>query len=167
VQFFLDMERVDMSMIDLLKTVDATFERSEDRLETAINAKGFEVDFIRRVAVSDDLHPVRFTDHEDDLWPIQVARASVLTSSPKFSQVVISSTGRMATMTTIDPVVFVEFKKWMAAKAPNRANQKKRRDLLQANIVDELITERILVSAMTNIADQAALEDPDLSANAP
>ena len=41
---------------------------------------------------------------------------------------VISVTGRMATMRTVAPGVFVDFKRWMAEAAPQRDAAKRRRD---------------------------------------
>ncbi|MBI1890737.1 MAG: hypothetical protein HYS18_08840 [Burkholderiales bacterium] len=144
VQFFMDMDRLDMSMLRLLQKADPTFERKEGQLETAINAKGFEVDFIRRQPEGDDPHPVRFSKDENDLWPIQALRASVLTSSPKFKHLVISATGRMAMMQTIAPATFVNFKRWMAGQALDRPDPKRRRDARQAAIVQTLLDERLL-----------------------
>jgi hypothetical protein len=113
--------------------------------ETAINARGFEVDFLRRQPEEDDPHLFRFSDDENDLWPVQAVRASVLTSAPRFDHVVVSASGRMALMRTIAPASFVEFKRWMAAKAPRRPEAKRRRDLRQAEIVQKLLGEGLLV----------------------
>ncbi len=146
VQFFIDMQKSDVSMLDLLRKVDKTFDRREDRLETAVNARGFEVDFIRRETVSGDPHPILISDDENDLWPIQATRANVLTDAPKFSQVIISTTGRMATMTTVDPAVFVEFKYWMSEHASDRPHQKRRRDRLQAAIIKLLLDEGLILA---------------------
>lgn len=95
----------------MLQRADATSRRKAGHYETAINAKGFEVDLLRRQPVDDDPHPFRFSKDEDDLWPVQALRASVLTSAPRFEHIVISSTGRMALMRTISPLTFVEFKR--------------------------------------------------------
>lgn len=46
------------------------------------------------------------------------------------------------------PRTFVEFKHWMAEHAQNREPLKRRRDLRQANIVQELLTEGLLDSRM-------------------
>ena len=51
----------------------------------------------------------------------------------------------MALMRTISPLTFVEFKRWMAAEAPNRPEPKRRRDLRQADIVQLLIDEGLLL----------------------
>jgi hypothetical protein len=105
------------------------------------------VDFLRRQPVGDDPDPFRFSADEDDLWPVQALRASVLTSAPRFEQIVISATGRMALMRTIAPDTFVEFKRWMAAEAPNRPEPKRRRDRCQADIVQSLLDNGMLLSA--------------------
>jgi len=148
VQFLTDMEKLDSSVLGVLQRVDATFQRKEGQNETAINAKGFEVDFLRRQPEGDDPHPFRFSDDEEDLWPVQAIRASVLTNAPRFDHVVISATGRMARLRTIAPEVFVEFKRWMADKAPHRTEPKRQRDRRQAEIVQTLLDQGLLVSRL-------------------
>jgi hypothetical protein len=144
VQFLTDLERLDSSMLRVLQLADRSFECKEGQNETAINAKGFEVDFLRRQPEGDDPHPFRFSDDEGDLWPVQAKRGSVLTNLPGFEQVVISATGRMTLMRTIIPEAFIEFKRWMAGKASNRPASKRRRDLHQATIVQALLDEGLL-----------------------
>lgn len=146
VQFMTELEQADSSLLRVLKRVDPSFERKEGQNETAINSRGFEVDFLRRQAIEGDPHPFRFSADEDDLWPVQALRASVLTSAPRFSHVVISSTGRMALMSTIAPTSFVEFKRWLAEAAPQREAAKRRRDRLQADIVQDLLDQRLLMT---------------------
>ena len=146
VRFLTDLVKLDTSMLKVLQRADPTFQRKEGHNETAINAKGFEVDFLRRQPEGDDPHPFRFSDDEGDLWPIQAMRASVLTNALRFEHVVISATGRMTLMRTIAPEAFVEFKRWMAEKAPQRPEPKRRRDRRQADIVQKLLDEGLLVS---------------------
>ena len=50
----------------------------------------------------------------------------------------------MALMRTINPAVFVSFKRWMAENAHDRPEQKRRRDVRQADIVEELLREGLL-----------------------
>jgi hypothetical protein len=138
--------KLDISMLSVLQRADPSFVRKEGQNETAINAKGFEVDFLRRQPEGDGPHPLRFSDDEGDLWPVQAVRASVLTNAPRFEHVVISATGRMTLMRTISPESFVEFKRWMAKKAQQRPEAKRRRDLLQAGIVQKLMDEGLLLS---------------------
>ena len=145
VRFVTDLGKLETSMLHVLQRADPTFQRKEGQNETAINARGFEVDFLRRQPEGDDPHPFRFSDDEDDLWPVQAVRASVLTNAPRFDHVVVSSTGRMALMRTIGPAAFVEFKRWMAKKAPRRPELKRRRDLRQAGIVQKLLDEGLLI----------------------
>ncbi|WP_077002501.1 GSU2403 family nucleotidyltransferase fold protein [Variovorax sp. KK3] len=144
VQFVTDLKQVDSSVLGVLQRADPSFERKEGQNETAINARGFQVDFLRRQAVEGDPHPFRFSTDEDDLWPVQALRASVLTSAPRFEHAIISSTGKMAMMRTIAPTSFVEFKRWLATEAPHRGAPKRRRDQLQADIVQSMLDERLL-----------------------
>lgn len=145
VRFITDLGKLDLSMLRVLQRADATFVRKEGQNETAINAQGFEVDFLRRQPEGNDPHPFRFSDDEDDLWPVQAMRASVLTNAARFHHVVISATGRMVLMRTIAPQAFVEFKRWMAAEVPQRPEPKRRRDLRQADIVQALLDEGLLM----------------------
>lgn len=146
VQFVTDLERIDSSMLKVLQRADATFRRKDLHNETAINARGFEVDFLRRVPVDGDPHPFRFSADEEDLWPVQALRASVLTEAPRFEHIVVSATGKMALMRTIAPGTFVEFKRWMAEAAPQRDPLKRRRDLRQSEIVQALLDEGLLTA---------------------
>lgn len=146
VRFLADLTKLNMSMLRLLQSADPTFERKEGHSGTAINATGFEVDFLRRQPEGGDPHPFRFSGDENDLWPIQAVRASVLTNAPRFEQVVVAVTGRMTPMRTIAPEAFIEFKRWMAEKAAQRPEPKRRRDLRQAAIVQALLDEGLLVA---------------------
>lgn len=143
VRFMADMKLTGMSMLDVLKGVDPTFERKELDNETAINAKGFMVEFLRRMQQDDDPHPFKFSDAEEDLWPVQARRAHVLTEAPRFEQPIIGTTGRMALMRTISPQAFVEFKRWLSVR-PDRDALKRNRDLRQADIVQGLLAEHRL-----------------------
>ena len=143
VRFLADMARLDTSLLDVLRRADASFERKEGQLETAINARGFEVDFMRRQPEDDDPHPFRFSDDEGDLWPVQARRAALLTNTPVFEQVVVGNTGSMAVMRTVDPRTFVEFKRWMA-KQRTRPAPRRQRDARQADIVQALLDEALL-----------------------
>lgn len=145
VRFLADIKRLDKSMLQLLQEVDPTFVRKDLQAETAINAKGFEVDFLRRMQEGDDPHPFKLSDAEDELWPVMAERAKLLTEAPRFSYVVIGATGKMAVMHTISPVTFVEFKRWLAER-PNREPSKRRRDALQAQTVQGLMDEGLLLA---------------------
>ncbi|MES2934578.1 MAG: GSU2403 family nucleotidyltransferase fold protein [Pseudomonadota bacterium] len=145
VKFLTDMARLNTSMLSILQRADASFQRKDDQISTAINDKGFEVDFLRRQPEGDDPHPVQFSSDEDDLWEVQAPRASILTNAARFEQVVTSTSGQMAKMITIDPAVFVSFKRWMAEEAVGRDAARKRRDATQADIVQGLIDEGLLM----------------------
>ncbi len=67
IRFITNIEKLDLSVLKILQQADPTFQRKDGQNETAINAKGFEVDFLRRQPEGDDPHPFRFSADEDDL----------------------------------------------------------------------------------------------------
>jgi hypothetical protein len=110
--FSTQLAKVDSSMLGLLKKVDSSFRIRKGQKYTAVNKDGFEVDIIRR--------------------------SDVLLDSPGFSAVIVATNGTMARMNTVHPATFVAFKRWMA-KQPDREALKRRRDVLQADAVQELL----------------------------
>jgi hypothetical protein len=130
------------SMLAALQKVDKTFEVIEDQRYTAVNQDGFEVDILRRVAKEGDPHPIRLSAAVDDFWVVQAKRADDLMNAPEFTEVVVAENGSMARLTTIDPAVFVNFKRWMAQE-PDRDPLKRRRDMLQADAVEWALHERL------------------------
>ena len=136
--FSTQLAKVDSSMLGVLKKVDSTFRIRKSQKYTAVNKDGFEVDIIRRERTGDDPHPIKLSDEDDDFWVVQARRANVLLDSPGFSAVIVASNGSMARMNTVHPATFVAFKRWMAGQ-PDREALKRRRDVLQADAVQELL----------------------------
>jgi hypothetical protein len=136
--FMSQLRRLDSSFIGALRKADPSFRVMSDQKQTAINDAGFEVDVIRRIATDKDPHPLRMSDDENDLWAVQVKGADRMLSTPGFSQVVVSETGRMAVMNTMDPLTFIAIKKLIAA-SPTRDPRKRAKDALQARLVEQLV----------------------------
>ncbi len=142
-------------MIGVLKKVDPTFRIRDAQKFTAVNKDGFEVDIIRREPVDGDPHPLRLSADEGDFWVAQAPNAQLLLHAPAFSAVVVASSGAMARMTTLHPLAFAKFKRWMAQRA-DREPAKRRRDALQAGLVEAMVqrylpqlTEGDIVSTTT------------------
>ena len=128
------------SLLSTLQKVDPTFDLRDDPLYTAVNASGFEVDVMRRIAKNHDPHPLQATSAERDFWVVQVANGAQMASAERFSQMVVAASGHMALMTTLHPVTFSRLKQALAL-SPTRDPLKKSRDALQARAVAELIDE--------------------------
>lgn len=143
VRFVADMKHLGKPLLKVLQEVDPSFQRKELSNETAINDKGFMVDFLRRIPQDGDPHPFKFSDAEEDMWPVPATRAQVLNEAPPFEHIVIGATGRMALMRTISPKVFVSFKQWLSAQ-PDRDALKRGRDQNQAKTVQALMDEERL-----------------------
>jgi len=140
VQFVSRMGALGSTMIGLLQKADSSFRIREEQPFTAANKEGFEVDIIRREAKEGDDHPLQLTDDDGDFWAVQATRARQLLNVPKFSAVVAARSGHMARMTTISPLVFCEFKRWMSEQN-DRIALKRSRNRLQAEIVEQLVHE--------------------------
>jgi hypothetical protein len=125
--FFTAMEKLDSSLIGLLRKADASFDVVEDQHYTARNNDGFEVDIIRRVAHEQDPHPLRMSNAEDDFWAVQVSMGDRLASARRFDQVVVATSGEMALMRTVHPLDFARIKRG--------------KDALQAAIIKTLVAE--------------------------
>ena len=125
------------SLIAVLQRADKTFKVRRDKLETAVNDAGFEIDVIRRMQVDGDPHPLRLSDDENDFWAVQADQGGAMASSPKFSQMVVSAQGEMATMHTLHPLAFVRLKTALSQR-PGRDPLKAPKDRLQAQVVQAL-----------------------------
>lgn len=128
------------SLLSTLQKVDPTFDLRDDQLYTAVNAGGFEVDVIRHEAKNRDPHPLRVTAAERDLWAVQVGNGAQMASAERFAQMVVSTSGHMALMTTLHPATFSRLKQALSLNR-GRDPLKKSRDALQAQAVAELLEE--------------------------
>ena len=154
--FWTQMERLDSSFLALLKKVDSSFRVRQTQRYTAVNAEGFEVDVLRRMREGDDPHPIKISQRTkgeqgvdqatglEELSVVQAARADVFLNTPSFEAVIVDRNGRMAMMRTIQPPVFVEFKRWMSG-LPDREPIKRQRDAAQAKAVQALLDEERLM----------------------
>lgn len=140
VAFATALNRIDSSMLGVLRQVDSTFRVRDTQKYTAVNKDGFEVDIIRREQMPDDPHRIRLSDDEDDLWVAQAPRANELLDAAPFSSVIVASNGDMARMNTLEPLAFARFKRWMSG-LPARDPLKSRRDASQAAAVEHVVRE--------------------------
>jgi hypothetical protein len=142
-KFFTQIKRLDKSFLQVLQKADKTFRIREDQLYTAVNDKGFEVDVVRRmVKDTEDPHPLRLSDDEDDFWAVQISMGSKLLGARPFKQIVTSSLGNMARMNTVHPLDFARLKHQLG-KQIGRDPQKAGKDLLQAKLVENLVEDHL------------------------
>ncbi len=115
IRFATQLARVDSSVLGLLQKVDKSFRLRTLQKYTAVNQDGFEVDILRREQLMD---------------------------APPFSAVVVASNGKMARMHTLHPTAFAQFKRWLGGLA-DREPLKRRRDVLQADVVEHLVQRHL------------------------
>lgn len=140
------VERQDISILDVLREADPSFERMEEQKESAMNATGFIVDFLRREEPKPVGDAFSASGKEGDVYPVQAPRSQQFLNSPRFEHIVIGADGRMTVMRTIDPRTFVDFKLWMSDQ-PTREFIKRARDRQQALAVQSLLDAGRLRSA--------------------
>ncbi len=146
--FFSQMERSGASLIGILQKADPSFQVMDEQKQTAMNKKGFQVDVIPRQAKDDDPHPLRMSSNEDDLWAVQIPDAQRIDSASRFSQVIVATTGEMATMHTMDPLAFVRLKQALS-QDPKRNPLKRPKDALQSKVVQQLVDEFLQYRGLT------------------
>lgn len=158
VKFFTQIKRLDSSFLDILRKADKSFQLREGQLYTAVNDKGFEVDVVRRMAGDEDPHPLRLSDNEDDFWAAQIPTGGKLLGARPFEQVIVSSTGSMARMSTVHPLDFARIKKSLG-ESSRRDPKKAPKDLLQARLVRDLVNE-FLPHLQDDCVDKNAHDGP-------
>lgn len=149
VSFFTRMEASGISFIDLLRKADKSFEIDPLQRHTAVNQDGFEVDIIRRMAKDGDPHTLRMSNHEVDLWAVQVGSGEQMLGTARFSQMIVATDGSMARMTTISPKTFVTIKRKLSVSS-SRDPKKRGKDALQAQIVKRMIGDKLLAQQGTH-----------------
>lgn len=147
--FFTAMQKLDSSLIGLLRKADSSFEVVEDQHYTARNNDGFEVDIIRRMAGEIDPHPLRMSADEDDFWAVQVSMGDKLAAARRFDQVVVATSGDMALMRTVHPLDFARIKLALSQQVDRDAN-KRGKDALQASLVSAMVSDYLPHLALNN-----------------
>jgi len=162
-EFVQVMEQRGTSFLELLRKADKTFERHPTDNHTAVNSKGYEVDIIRRFPPPEleaTEHPLRMTEDEGDLWAMRATTGQQLLSVPKFKQVVIGTSGAMASMITVHPLAFARIKRSLS-KQRQRSALKAPKDKLQADMVEELVRQYLphLAEQPSHNDDQHGADD--------
>jgi hypothetical protein len=109
------------------------------------------VDLIKRRPASlwGDHEAAQLMHRENDFWAAKIHNMDWLLSAPRFHQVIVSVSGDMAQMNTVDPRAFILFKEYMAMQ-DDRDPLKKPRDYAQAQALRQLINERLPQYTMTH-----------------
>lgn len=125
----------DHGLMGLLKRIDKSFTRNEERSFQAINSKGFALEVLRPLEPTE---PPLVAD-KDRLVPMHLKGLDMLLAVPPVSEVVIAEDGSPLRVRVPDPAAYVLHKLWVADQ-PDRRADKARRDRKQAYAVARLIT---------------------------
>lgn len=144
--FFSDLELSDESLLGVLKRVDPTFRLTEAPLFTAQNDKGFAVDMVRSESVQGGSNPINMWVGDENRYPLPEITLLGLAHAPRFSSIIVSTSGAMAQMTTIAPQAFSRFMRGLAAQ-DGRGPLLRSRDLRKAEWVEALVERYLPPSA--------------------
>lgn len=127
----------DGTLINLLRKVDRSFERSQATFR-AVNRDGYLVDLIKPVA-----HPAWKRDREsigtseDELVAVGIEGLAWLVHASPFEAIAIDEKGGPLRMIAPDPRIFAAHKLWVSQRS-DREPIKRLRDLAQAQAVAQL-----------------------------
>ncbi|NNM65704.1 MAG: hypothetical protein HKL99_14065 [Burkholderiales bacterium] len=127
-------------LIGLLRKVDKTFEPITPGSYRAANADGFMVDLL--IAPLDMRDDTRVSAQAGDLVAAEVPGLQWLLNAPQVRATVIAADGFPFAMRVPDPRVFCLHKAWLSGRV-DREPMKKGRDIAQAQVLAELIRERL------------------------
>lgn len=125
-------------LMDVLKKVDKTFTRNEERTFQAINASGFAVEILRP---EEPKHPPLIAP-SDRINPMALAGLDYLLAPALIQEIVIAEDGYPLMLRVPDPAAYVLHKLWVSAR-DDRRPEKAARDHRQAQALAALINERL------------------------
>jgi len=125
-------------LIDVLRSVDGSFETLADGSWRAVNRDGFFIDLIK----PEPRPPWR--DEPDsfgagDLVAAPIANMRWVMNAPRFETVAVGEDGGPVPFACADPRAFALYKLWMATRDPSRDPVKRRRDRLQSQTVAAIV----------------------------
>lgn len=125
--------------LGILKQIDETYTRNEERTFQAINSKGFAVELLR--AAPPEEPPLIAPD--DRINPMALPGLQWLLVAP-MAATVFDQAGQPLTIRVPDPRIFAAHKLWLAGRKDRKAG-KRDRDRAQAEALAEIVSERIPV----------------------
>ncbi|MEP9398842.1 nucleotidyltransferase domain-containing protein [Mesorhizobium sp. KR2-14] len=132
----------DLTLIGLLKKVDASFERTAQEFR-AVNRDGYLVDLIRpqrNPPWSEEM--LRVGQDVDDLSSVAIEGLGWRESAPHSEAIAIDERGGPLRIVTSDPRVFAAHKLWVS-RQPGREPVKRQRDAAQARAVGAIVATHL------------------------
>ena len=128
--------------LGILQKVDKTFEISSTQAFRAINADGYMVDLIRQMPKPPWKQEPHNLGEADPFMATDIPNMDWMLSAPSLRQFAIASNGMPFEMAVPDPRAFVLFKGWLSQQ-PEREPVKRTRDAAQAQVVAQILVERL------------------------
>ena len=132
------------SLLDILRSVDHSFEPVHRTGFRAVNRDGYYVDLIKAPPpdVIFSKEPDSLGDSED-LQASHIPNMRWMANAPRFSTIAIGADGYPVPMACPDPRAFALYKLWMGTRDQQRDPLKRARDVAQAHAVAEIVNEHL------------------------
>jgi hypothetical protein len=129
------------SMLQLLKTIDPSFELLAPRSYSAVNGSAYAVDVIKAGEGLAGAPTGSSVGGPEDLQAAHIDNMRWMVAAPKFTAVAIGADGFPVPMVCPDPRAFTIYKTLMGTQDASREPLKRRRDLAQSEMVERLVRE--------------------------
>ena len=127
--------------LELLNSIDSSFEKSDEAPYRFINNDGVWIELINPMSAS--VKQESFKDNLfEDVIPLAMKGMQWLQNSRLFKELIVGDNGKCAFMTTIHPLEFAIYKNWLSTQE-DRDYIKHTRDLQQSKLVTKMIKEHM------------------------
>jgi hypothetical protein len=127
-----------LSVVDMLKSVDSSFDENPKVPYQFINKNRLIVELINPASSSVIFEKCRTDPFFDTIQKLDINNIKWLENSRLIKDTIISQTGKMAVMTTIHPIDFAVYKLWLSIQN-DRLSQKAERDRTQSVLVTKML----------------------------
>lgn len=125
-------------ILDILKSVDRSFEKMEGWSYRAVNRDGYFIDLIKAEA-NPPWREERDSFGPGDLEASPITNLKWIINAPRFEAIAVGEDGQPVPMACPDPRAFALYKLWLGTNDPARDPVKKSRDIAQAHTVATIV----------------------------
>ncbi len=131
------------NIVELLKSIDKTFEQNEKIPYAFINKNNTVVEIVNPHSKTIKCDNTREDPFFDEVIKLEMNKIEWLENSRLFQAEIIGLNGKIAKITTIHPLDYAVYKNWLSNQ-PDRVAYKRVRDKTQSLLVTKLIKEYLI-----------------------
>jgi hypothetical protein len=137
ISFALKHKMAQKTLRSILLDVDKSFKKSKEAAYRFVNDKDMVVEIITPISIEEQVN-----DDFSGVINLEINGTKWINSSKLHKQMVIGENGKCAFISTISPVEYAVYKKWLG-EHERKDYMKKQRDIKQSTLVTVLIQEHM------------------------